>query len=92
MSEYGIASENLRKLISGDDSASTTDKGDNALFNARGKKIKIKLGKILKDRGLLASHGLNNNVQYVISLPSASKIMIAQSGESVEGYSLKDAC
>ncbi len=41
MSEYGIASENLRKLVSGDDSASATDKGDNALFNARGKKIKI---------------------------------------------------
>ncbi len=33
MSEYGIASENLRKLMSGDDSTSATDKGDNALFN-----------------------------------------------------------
>ena len=90
MSEYGIASENLRKLMSGDDSASASDKGDNALFNARGKKIKIKLGKILRERGLLASYGLNNNIQYVMTLPSASEIMIAQSGESVEGYSLKD--
>ncbi len=90
MSEYGIASENLRKLMSGDDSASTSDKDDNALFNARGNKIKIKLGKTLKDRGLLALYGLNNNIQYVISLPSASKIMVAQSGESVEGYSLRD--
>ncbi len=87
MSEYGIASENLRKLMSGDDSASASDKGDNALFNARGKKIKIKLGKILRERGLLASYGLNNNIQYVMTLPSASEIMIAQSGESVEGYS-----
>ena len=90
MSEYGIASENLRKLMSGDDSASASDKYDNALFNTRGNKIKIKLGKILKDRGLLASYGLNNNIQYVISLPSASKIMVAQSRESVEGYSLRD--
>ncbi len=90
MSEYGIASENLRKLMSGDDSASASDRGDNALFNARGKKIKIKLGKILRERGLLASYGLNNNIQYVMTLPSASEIMIAQSGESVEGYSLKD--
>ena len=89
MSEYGIASENLRKLMSGDDSASTTDKGDNALFNARGKRIKIKLGKILKERGLLASYGLNG-MQYVISLPSADKIMVAQSGENVNDYSLKD--
>ena len=38
----------------------------------------------------LASYGLNNNIQYVISLPSASKIMVAQSGESVEGYSLRN--
>jgi hypothetical protein len=89
MSEYGIASENLRKLMSGDDSASTTDKGDNALFNARGKRIKIKLGKILKERGLLASYRLNG-MQYVISLPSADKIMVAQSGENVDDYSLKD--
>ena len=90
MSEYGIASENLRKLMSGDDSASTSNKNDNALFNARGNKIKIKLGKILKDRGLVASYGLNSNVQYMISLPSASKVMVAQSRESVEGYSLRD--
>ena len=82
MSEYGIASENLRKLMSGDDSASASDKGDNALFNACGKKIKIKLGKILRERGLLASYGLNNNIQYEMTLPSASEIMIAQSGES----------
>ena len=39
---------------------------------------------------MLASYGLNNNIQYVISLPSASKIMVAQSRESVEGYSLRD--
>ncbi len=89
MSEYGIASENLRKLMSGDDSASTSNKNDNALFNARGKRIKIKLGKILKERGLLASYGLNG-MQYVISLPSADKIMVAQSGENVDDYSLKD--
>ena len=89
MSEYGISSENLRKLMSGDDSASTSNKNDNALFNARGKRIKIKLGKILKERGLLASYGLNG-MQYVISLPSADKIMVAQSGENVDNYSLKD--
>ncbi len=49
MSEYGIATENLRKLMSGDDSASTSDKADNALFKACGKRIKIKLGKILNN-------------------------------------------
>ncbi len=59
MSEYGIATENLRKLMSGDDSASTTDKADNALFKARGKRIKIKLGKILNNQGLFAPSALN---------------------------------
>ncbi len=39
---------------------------------------------------MLASFGLNNNIQHVISLPSTSKIMVAQTGESVEGYSLRD--
>ncbi len=90
MSEYGIASENLRKLMSGDDSASTTNKGDNNLFDACVKKIKIRLGKILKDRGLLASYGLNNNVEYILSLPGAKGIMIAQSEKKAEGYALKD--
>ena len=46
MSEYGIASENLRKLMSGDDSASASDKDDNALFNARRNRVKIKLEKL----------------------------------------------
>ena len=49
MSEYGIATENLRKLMSGDDSASASSKDDNALFKARGKRVKIKLGKILNN-------------------------------------------
>ena len=49
MSEYGIATENFRKLMSGDDSASTSDKADNALFKARGKRVKIKLRKILNN-------------------------------------------
>ena len=46
MSEYGIASENLRKLMSGDDSTSASDKDDNALFNAHGNRVKIKLAKL----------------------------------------------
>ncbi len=59
MSEYGIATENLRKLMSGDDSASTSNKDDNALFKALGKRVKIKLGKILNNQGLFAPSALN---------------------------------
>ncbi len=63
MSEYGIATENLRKLMSGDDSASTSNKDDNALFKARGKRVKIKFGKILNNQGLFAPSALNGSVE-----------------------------
>ena len=90
MSEYGIASENLRKLMSGDDSASSANKDDNALFKARGKRIKIKLEKILSNQGLFAPSALNGGIEFNFKTPDASDIMIAQSGESVGGYALKE--
>ncbi len=89
MSEYGIATENLRKLMSGDDSASTSDKDDNAIFKARGKSVKIKLGKVFRDQDLFAPAALNGGVEYIFKTPSASEIMVAQSGESVGDYALK---
>ncbi len=82
MSEYGIATEDLRKLMSGDDSASTSNKDDNALFKAR--------GKILNNQGLFAPSALNGGVEFNFKTPSASEIMIAQSGESVGDYALKE--
>ncbi len=90
MSEYGIASENLRKLMSGDDSASSSNKDDNALFKARGRRIKIKLEKIFNNQGLFAPSALNGGVEFNFKTPDASEIMIAQSGESVGGYALKE--
>ena len=90
MSEYGIASENLRKLMSGSDDASTSNKDDNALFKARGKRVKIKLEKILNNQGLFAPSALNGGIEFNFRTPDASDIMIAQSGESVGGYSLKE--
>ena len=90
MSEYGIASENLRKLMSGSDHASTSNKDDNALFKARGKRVKIKLEKILNNQGLFAPSAFNGGVEFNFRTPDASDIMIAQSGESVGGYSLKE--
>ena len=90
MSEYGIASENLRKLMSGDDSANTQVADDNSLFKAHGKRVKIKLGKVLKDQGLFVPHALNGNVEYIFMTPSVNEIMITQSGESVGDYALKE--
>ncbi len=76
--------------MSGDDSASTPNKDDNALFKARGKRIKIKLEKILNNQGLFAPSALNGGVEFNFKTPDASDIMIAQSGESVGGYALKE--
>ena len=94
MVEYGIGSENLRKLISKDDtgaSSGSEDKVSDALmFAVHGMKQRIKLGKIQEDHGLYAPYSMINNFQYSIILPSASDIMKAQSGEAVGGYSLEN--
>ena len=60
------------------------------MFSILGTKQRIKLGKILEDHGLYAPYSMLNNLQYSITLPSASEIMNAQSGEAVEGYSLEN--
>ncbi len=52
--------------------------------------MKIKLGKVFRDQGLFAPSVLNGNVEYIFKTPSASEIMVAQSGESVGNYALKE--
>ncbi len=76
--------------MSKDDSADSSNADDNRLYNARGNRVKIRLGKILHDHGLFAPHGININVEYTLRLPSAEDIMVVQSSQKVEGYSLKD--
>ena len=94
MIEYGVASENLRKLISKDDSgASSGDEekvSDALMYAVHGTKQRIRLGKILEDHGLYAPYNMINNLQYSITLPNASSIMRAQSGSAVGGYSLEN--
>ena len=94
--EYGIANENLRKLISKDDSgANSGDAGrvnDGLMFSVFGTKQRLRVGggKILDSHGLYAPFYMNNNFQYILTLPSASSIMTAQGGESVDTYSLEN--
>ena len=94
MVEYGVANENLRKLISKDDSGAAS--GDEAkvsdalMYAVHGTKQRIKLGKILEDHGLYAPYSMIHNFQYEITLPSAAEVMKAQSGSAVEGYSLEN--
>lgn len=84
----GIMNDNTRKLISKDDSGDNTVVAD-ALMLVFADRVKIKLGKILNDHGLYAPFGMNSNIRYRIRLPSASDIMVAQSSQSVDGYTLE---
>lgn len=90
--EFGIANENIRKIISGDDSANKTAKTDGVpdLTIARlCDRMKIPLGKILCDHGPYAPYGMCD-FEYRISLPQSKKISKAQDGKTVGEYKLSD--
>ena len=89
MVEDGIATEATRKKMSKDDAAND-DVDATALFEVFGTKQRIRINKILKDHGLCAPHNMVNDLQYVITLPTADETMNAQGGESVEGYTLEN--
>ena len=89
---YGIANENVRKLISGDDSADKSAKTDGVLDSTIAgmcDRMKISLGKILCDHGPYAPYGMCDFV-YEIPLPKSEKIMTAQTNEATGNYTLTD--
>ena len=91
--EYGIANENLRKLIRKDDSGASGDAqkvSDGLMFSVSGAKQRVRIGRILDNHGLYAPFSMNNNFQYIITLPTASTIMTAQSGSAVGTSSLEN--
>ena len=89
MLEYGVANENIRKLMSGDDSATTSGKADDVLLEKNQKILKTKLGKILEGHGPYAPYDMSD-LEYRIKLPEVSKVMVAQTGQSVGNYKLTD--
>ena len=94
MSEQGLASENLRKLISGDDSGvkvgDANKVADALLHSVYGSKLRKPIDKIIADHGLYVPFNMNNNPMYILTLPEASEIMVAQSGQKVAGYKLEN--
>ena len=89
MIDCGVANENIRKLMSKDDSADSSNASDAQMFNILGSRVKIKLGQILNNHGAYAPYGMVSNIQYKIRLPKADTIMKAQSGQSVGGFTLE---
>ena len=92
MVEYGIGRQNLRKLISKDDSEASSGNAnkvaDKLMYDIYGTKQSLKLEKIISGHGLYTPYGMINNFQYILTFPKASDIMVAQSGSSVGGYTL----
>ena len=58
MLEYGIANENIRKMLSKDDSVVTANKADDVLLAKNQEVLKIKLGQILGGHGPYAPYGM----------------------------------
>ena len=88
--EFGIANENVIKLISKDDSANKATKTDGVLDLTVANmcdRMKIPLGKVLCNNGPYAPYGMCD-FEYQITPPKSKKIMKAQDGEDVGGYKL----
>ena len=90
--DFGIANENVRKLVSKDDSASKSANTDGVLDLTIANmcdRMKIPLGKILCDHGPYATYGMCD-FEYRITLPKSEKIMKAQTNQTAGTYKLTD--
>ena len=92
--EYGIGSENLRKLISKDDSGATsgneTKVSEKLLFDIYGTKQKICLDEIIRDHGLYTPFNMKINFLYSIKLPESKDVLVAHSSETCGEYTLEN--
>ncbi|CAB3977056.1 Hypothetical predicted protein [Paramuricea clavata] len=92
MTEQGLGSENLRKLISGDDSGVKVGNAgkvaDALLHSVYGSKLRKPIDKIIADHGLYVPFYMNNNPMYILTLPGSDEIMTAQGGEAKGNYKL----
>ena len=79
-----MANENTRKLISKDDSGEASGDiaklADGFLYKIHSTKQKLSVDKILSNQGLYAPYHMNDNIQYILTMANASKVMITQSG------------
>ena len=92
MIEYGVANENVRKLISNDDGGASSGNAqkvsDALMFTTYGTKQKLRLDRIIQDSGLYAPYRMNNNFQYIITLPKSDQILVVQANETLGSYEL----
>ena len=84
MLEFGVASEGVRKIWAGDDSAPTT--GDDVTM-ASDTKLAVPLTKVFGGSGPICSYHMKE-IEFVFKLPASEELMVAQSGEAKGKYRL----
>ena len=89
MVEEGLANENLRKLMSGDDSGNSSG-NDKVIHDIIGNTVRMKISKVIEGHGPISPSYLRNNIRYHIQLPRSDKVLLAQSGETIGEYSLEN--
>ena len=90
--EFSLANENVRKLVSKDDSGNKATKMDGVLDLTIANmcdRMKIPLSKILANHGQYAPYSMFD-CEYRITLPQSKKILKAQDGEDKGEYKLTD--
>ena len=63
---------------------------DATMYNIFYNKIRMRLGKMLMDHGLLAPSQMTSNFRFTIKLPPADEVMVAHSGEDLGTYQLEN--
>ena len=92
--DEGIANENTRKLMSGNDSGADTGTDQNVkdkvIADTYKGEIVIPVGRILENQGVFAPRAINADFEVEITFPKGEEIMVAQSSQSVAGYELTE--
>ena len=60
------------------------------MYSIFSKKQRIRLGKVLLNHCLLATFQMNNNFRLIVTLPPASEVLVAQSGQKICSYKLSN--
>ena len=92
--DEGIGSENYGKLLSGDDTGAKTGDAtkvkEATIAGLYGSEIVFLAGRMLNNQGVFAPRALNSDFEVELTLPKAEGVMVAQSSQSVAGYTFEE--
>ena len=92
--DEGIGSENYRKILCGDDTGAktgdTTKVNEATLADLYGGELVIPVGRMLNNQEVFAPRALHSDFEVEITFPKAEDVMVAQSSQSVAGYTFEE--